>query len=114
MFRRGDIHLAKLYPSKGHEVGKTRPVLILQTDLLNNIEHTTIIVLPLTTQLIDNTYPLRFRIEKRDNLKQISEVLCDQIRTIDINRLHKESIASLNQEELLSIEEQVQVLLDFS
>jgi len=114
MFRRGDIHLAKLYPSKGHEVGKTRPVLVLQTDMLNDVDHTTTIIVPLSTQLIEGTYPLRFRIKKRDKLKETSEILCDQIRTIDVNRLQKEKIASLTQEELISIEERVQILLGFN
>jgi len=114
MFRRGNIHLAKLYPSKGHEVGKTRPVLILQTDMLNDIGHTTVIIVPLSTKIVDNSYPLRYRIDKRENLEETSEILCDQIRTIDVNRLQKEEIARLTQEELISVEERVQILLGFA
>ncbi len=114
MFRRGDIHLAKLYPSKGHEVGKSRPVLILQTNLLNEIDHTTVIILPLSTILVDNSYPLRFRISSRDKLKKDSEILCDQIRAVDINRIYTESIAALTKQELLEIEQRVQIILDFS
>jgi len=113
MFRRGDIHLAKLYPSKGHEVGKNRPVLILQTNLLNEIKHTTIIILPLSTILVENSYPLRFRISARDKLQRISEILCDQIRAVDINRIDGEPIASLTKKELLEIEQRVQIILDF-
>jgi len=113
MFKRGKVHLAKLYPSKGHEVGKTRPVLILQTDMLNDIGHTTVIIVPLSTKLVDNSYPLRYRIQKRENLKETSEILCDQIRTIDINRLQTEEIASLTQEELIAVEERIQILLGF-
>ena len=53
MFDRGAIYLVsavidKLYPTKGSEPGKTRPVLILQTNMLNYIGHTTIIIVPLT------------------------------------------------------------------
>ncbi len=114
MLKRGDIHLAQLYPSKGHEVGKTRPVLILQTDMLNDVGHTTVIVAPLSTQLVENSYPLRYRLQARQNLKATSEVLCDQLRAIDINRLLKENIASLTQEELLAIEERIQILLGFN
>ena len=113
MFKRGDIHLAKLYPSKGHEVGKMRPVLILQTDMLNDVNHTTVIILPLSTKLVKNSYPLRLTINARENLKENSEILCDQIRAININRLENEKIATLVHEELLSVEEQVQILLGF-
>jgi mRNA interferase MazF len=113
MFDRGSIYLAKLYPSKGHEPGKTRPVLVLQTNMLNHIGHTTVIVLPLTTQLIDNAYPLRYRIDKRQKMEKISDLLCDQIRALDINRLLPEKLASLSEKEMLEIEQQVQLILDF-
>jgi mRNA interferase MazF len=114
MFDRGTIYLAKLYPSKGHEPGKTRPVLILQTDMLNHIGHTTVVVAPLTTQLTSNTYPLRYSIDKRDNLLENSELLCDQLRAIDISRLIPEKLASLTIKEMIQIEQQIQVILDFT
>ena len=114
MFNRGSIYLARLYPSKGHEPGKTRPVLVLQTDMLNHIEHTTVIVAPLTTQITDKTYPLRYSIKKRDKLIENSELLCDQIRAIDINRLIPGELASLKTKEMIEIEQQIQVILDFS
>ncbi len=114
MFDRGGIYLARLYPSKGHEPGKTRPVLVLQTDMLNHIGHTTVIVVPLTTQLIDKTYPLRYRISKREDLKVLSELLCDQIRAVDVNKLTPIKIASLSTQEMIEVEQQIQVILDFN
>ena len=113
MFKRGNIHLAKLYPNKGHEVGKTRPVLIFQTNMLNDVGHTTIIVIPLSTQLVNNSYPLRHRINARENLHETSEILCDQIRVIDVKRLDTQILASLTQEELILIEEKTQIVLGF-
>jgi mRNA interferase MazF len=114
MFERGSIYLAKLYPSKGAEPGKIRPVLVLQTDLLNSTDHATVIIAPLTTNLIDETYPLRLRITKRDKLSHNSDLLCDQLRAIDKNRLIPDKIALLNKEEMIKVELQVQILLDFS
>ena len=113
MFDRGTVYLAKLYPSKGHEPGKTRPVLILQTDMLNHVGHTTVIIAPLTTQLSNHTYPLRYSIRKRENLLENSELLCDQLRAIDINRLIPKKLASLTNKEMVEIEQQIQVILDF-
>jgi mRNA interferase MazF len=113
MFDRGSIYLAKLYPSKGAEPGKTRPVLILQSNMLNHIEHPTTIVVPLTTQLIDNTFPLRFRLSKRHDLQQNSDLLCDQVRAIDIRRLLPEKIASLTTQEMLAVEQQVELILKY-
>jgi len=114
MIDRGGIYLARLYPSRGHEVGKTRPVLVLQTDTLNHIGHTTIIIAPLTTQCIDGAYPLRYRISSREKLERSSEVLCDQIRAIDINRILPEKLATLKQEEMWEIEGQIKLVLDFN
>ncbi len=111
MFERGSIYLAKLYPSKGAEPGKTRPVLILQTNLLNKTDHSTIIIVPLTTNLVDNTYPLRLRISRRDKLVSNSDLLCDQIRAIDKTRLLPDKIASLNEEEMIKVELQINILL---
>ncbi|RKX89004.1 MAG: type II toxin-antitoxin system PemK/MazF family toxin [Spirochaetes bacterium] len=111
MFNRGSIYLAGLHPSKGAEPGKTRPVLVIQTDLLNETEHSTVIVIPLTTNLIDNTYPLRLRISKRGRLSADSDLLCDQIRAIDKRRLIPDKIASLTAEEMIKVEIQVQILL---
>ena len=68
MFKRGGIYLANLNPAKGFEPGKTRPVLVVQSDLLNSTEHKTVVVLPLTSQLVDEAFPLRFTINKQDNL----------------------------------------------
>jgi len=113
MLERGSVYLAKLYPSKGDEVGKRRHVLVLQNDVLTKDGHTTVIILPLTTQLIDNTYPLRFRVDVRDDLERESDILCDQIRAIDINRLESRKIASLDSSELQTIEEQVKAILAF-
>ena len=113
MFSRGSIYLAKLYPSKGHEPGKTRPVLVLQTNMLNHVGHTTVIVVPLTTQLIDGAYPLRYKINKCDKLREASELLCDQIRAIDINRLMPDQLASLSFKEILEVEQQIQMILGF-
>ena len=69
MFKKGEIYLARLNPRKGNEVGKIRPVFIYQTDMLNEIGHPTTIVLPLSTHLIDEAYPLRYRVTSRDALK---------------------------------------------
>ena len=105
--------MAKLYPSKGAEPGKTRPVMVLQTNMLNHIGHTTVIVVPLTTKLVEGAYPLRYRIEGRENLLQDSELLCDQIRAIDVQRLIPEKLATLSMREMAEVEQQMQAILEF-
>jgi len=112
MFKKGEIYLAKLNPKKGDEVGKIRPVLIYQTNMLNDCGHTTTIVLPMSTFLIDESYPLRYRIEKKDNLEKESDILCDQIRALDNQRIIPNLLAKLSLKEILEIDRQVSTILE--
>ena len=111
MFKRGEIYLASLNSKKGNEVGKLRPVLIYQTDMLNSIFHLTTIILPLSTYLIDDGYPLRFRVTKRDKLEKDSDILCDQIRAIDNKRIIGEFLTILSNEEMKKIDKQILIVL---
>ena len=77
---RGDIVIVNLYPKKGDEVGKIRPAVIISGNDENSILDT-VILLPLSTDLLDDMFPYRLRIEKRDNLKEDSDILINQIRT---------------------------------
>ena len=113
MIERGGIYLARLNPARGAEPGTVRPVLVLQSQLLTDAGHTTVIVLPLSTHLIDNAYPLRIRISKRDRLEKDSDILCDQIRAIDIRRIVSEKLTALDASLLLEIETMVSLILDF-
>ena len=51
LMRRGEIWLGDLNPNRGTEIGKIRPVLIVQADFLIAQGDPTIVVLPLTTQV---------------------------------------------------------------
>ncbi len=111
MVKRGEIYLARLNPRKGNEVGKIRPVFIYQTDMLNEIGHPTTIILPLSTSLIDGAFPLRYRVKKQDGLEQDSDILCDQIRAIDNQRIISNRLTKLSWQELFQIDEQVKIVL---
>jgi len=93
---KGEIWLANLNPNKGTEPGKTRPVLIIQNQTLLDIEHPTTLIVPLTTNLIENAQPLRIRVKAKDNLKKDSDLLIDQIRAIDNQRLSQGPLTMLS------------------
>ena len=86
-FNHGEVWLANLNPTKGTEPGKTRPVLILQNQALLDVGHPSTLIIPLTTQLIDKAEPLRIRILAQDKLEKDSDLLIDQLRAIDNQRL---------------------------
>ena len=86
VYKRGDIVTINFNPKKGHEVGKIRPALIISADEENEILDT-IIVMPLSTKLINDMKPYRMRITKRENLKNDSDILINHIRTISKDRV---------------------------
>ena len=113
-FRRGEIRLANFNPSKGTEAGKIRPCLILQSDLLNEAGHPSTTVIPLTTRILDDTAPLRFRISRRDELQEDSDVMIDQVRTIDNRRFVGDPLTRLTTGEIVTIEEYLKIVLGMS
>ena len=93
----GEIWLADLSPKIGTELGKLRPVLIIQNQLLLDANHPSSLIAPLTTNLIDNAEPLRIRIKPKDKLHKESDIIIDQIRAIDNKRLTNEPLTLCNQ-----------------
>lgn len=83
MFARGDVHLVGLDPTRGSEIQKTRPCLIVSPDDLNR-HLRTVIVAPMTTG--GQAYPWRVpcRFQNRSGF-----VALDQLRTVDVARLVK-------------------------
>jgi mRNA interferase MazF len=74
---RGDVYLVELNPTRGREIQKTRPCVVVSPDELN--EHLrTFIVAPLTTG--SHRYP--FRIPCRFQGRR-GHIVLDQLRTID-------------------------------
>ncbi len=100
---RGEIWLINLNPiKKSNEIGKIRPALVLQNDELNAGNYPTTIILPLTTSLIDDAEPLRYRVTSRDKLEQDSDILIANIRAID-NARFIEKLTTLSTKEVLYI-----------
>ena len=104
-----DIWLADLNPSRGTEPGKTRPVVIIQTDLLND-SHLSTIICPITTNIQPEIELLRVHL-KKNQLDKPSDILVDQIRAIDNKRLLKK-IGQLNASQIQTIKRNIRVVLD--
>jgi mRNA interferase MazF len=104
-----DIWLADLNPSRGTEPGKTRPVVIIQTDLLNDT-HLSTIVCPITTNVQTDINLLRVHL-KKGQLDKLSDVLVDQIRAIDNKRLIKK-VGNLNKDQIQKLKANIRIVLD--
>ena len=111
MRNQGEIWLADLNPRRGTEPGEVRPVLLLQNQALLDIEHPSTLVIPLTTNLVDDALPLRVRVKARDRLDNDSDLLIDQLRAIDNSRLTVGPLALLQDQELRRVGEAVREVL---
>ncbi|MCA1648433.1 MAG: type II toxin-antitoxin system PemK/MazF family toxin [Chloroflexi bacterium] len=81
MAARFEVHLVQLDPTRGSEIQKTRPCLVISPDEMNR-HLRTVIVAPMTTH--GRTYPSRVPVTF---LGSDGHVVLDQIRTVDKLRL---------------------------
>jgi len=82
--KRGDVFLVGLDPTRGREIRKTRPCVVVSPDELN-AHLSTVLVAPMTTG--GHTYPFRLscRFQKKSGF-----VVLDQLRTVDVERLQRQ------------------------
>ena len=85
--KRGDIIILNL----GGNVGKPRPAIVIQADILNDDDRLfTTIVLPLTTELL-NMEVIRFKLEptSTNGLQLTSQVMIDKIMQVEKAKVQK-------------------------
>lgn len=80
---RFEVNLVRLDPVEVRELRKTRPCLIISPDEMNR-HIATVIVAPMTTKR--RSYPTRIPVRFQ---RKTGEIVLDQIRTVDKNRLIK-------------------------
>jgi mRNA interferase MazF len=109
--RRGTLYLADLSPRRGTETGKVRPVLVIQTDLLNDAGHPSTWVLPCTTRLVGGNL-LRVPVPKgMAGNRESCEIMIDQSRAIDNRRLAR-ALRALPRPILREVEEKLRHLAE--
>ena len=112
LIKQYDIWIADLSPRIGTEPGKKRPVIIIQTDLLNNISHPSTIICPITTRVKKNTDILRVHIRKgTTHLNHDCDIMIDQARAIDNRRLVNK-IDTLPHKLSARVKENLRIVLD--
>jgi mRNA interferase MazF len=110
-FKQFEIWIADLNPRMGTEAGKIRPVIVVQTDLLNK-EHPSTIVCPIITNVKSDSEILRVHLKKsRFGLKENCDIMIDQIRAIDNRRLVRR-VGVVDIETAGKIRENLKIVLD--
>lgn len=106
-----EIWVANLDPRHGTETGKTRPVLIVQTNLLNKI-HPSTLICPLTTNVQPESEILRIHLKKGiARIKEDCDIMIDQIRAIDNRRLVRK-VGDLPKEYIEMVKDNIRIILD--
>ncbi len=106
-----EIWIANLNPGKGTEAGKIRPVIVVQTDLLNK-EHPSTIVCPMTTNVKHESQILRIHLKKsKFGLKEDCDIMIDQVRAIDNKRLVKK-VGEVDNDTANRIRDNIKIVLD--
>ncbi len=107
----GSLLVADLSPRRGTEPGKLRPVLVMQTDLLNTVEHPSTWIVPCTTRLSGESL-LRVCLPKgMAGNRQDCELMIDQSRAVDNTRF-KRSLGVLPPPVLREVKEKLRLLGD--
>ncbi len=108
--KKWNLYLADLNPRIGTEPGKIRPVVVVQTDLLNN-SHPSTIICPLTTHIHDQSSILRVHLRKGEaGLLEKSDIMVDQLRAIDNRRFLKRT-GMIAKESRKKLVENIQIIL---
>ena len=109
--RKWNVYLADLNPRMGTEPGKTRPVVVVQTDLLNN-HHPSTVICPLTTQIRSGLDIIRVHLQKGEGgLIEKSDIMIDQIRAIDNRRILKR-LGVIRRENQRKLTENIRIILN--
>lgn len=78
---RGDVYLVQLDPTRGSEIRKTRPCVVVSPDELND-HLRTVMIAPMTTRGYAYPWRVSCRFRGRNGF-----VATDQLRTVDVERL---------------------------
>jgi len=104
--RRGDVFWVALDPTRGTEMRKTRPAVVISNNSCNT-HGARVVVLPVTSN-VSSLYPGEARVMVSG---KPARALGDQIRSIDKTRL-RSRLGRLSPEEMLEVETAVRITLD--
>ena len=106
----GEVWLADLEPTRGNEQAGQRPVLVVSTDRFNQGRSRLVVAVPFTTRRRD--LPIHVEVRPPDGgLREVSFAMCEQIRSIAIDRLGSQPFGGVSASVLGSVEDRLRLLL---
>jgi mRNA interferase MazF len=108
---RGEIWLANLDPTRGHEQAGTRPVLIVSTNSFNHGPADLAFVLPLTTKNRRNALHISVAVPEGAVIAT-SYIMCDSLRCIARERLGPRAWGRISNQTMEQVEDRLRILLE--
>ena len=106
---RGDVWLVSLDPTMGHEVQKTRPAIVVSSNLYNRYNWV-VVVMPLTSHNAAQYDQVLIK-PPEGGVASISVTLPDQIRAVDRGRLVKR-LGRVKPHTIAAIDRSLKMVLD--
>jgi mRNA interferase MazF len=109
--RRGEVWLADLEPTRGHEQAGERPVLIISADPINQGPADLVVAVPFTTRR--RAIPTHVEVRPPDGgLRDVSFAMCEQVRSLSAERLGPRPFGVVPTSVLRSVEDRLRLLMD--
>ncbi len=106
---RGEVWLADLNPTRGHEQAGRRPVLVVSEDLFNRGPAGLAIILPMTSKVrgVPSHVPVS---PPEGGVTGRTAVLCEAIRSVSVERL-VERWGAVDRQTMAAVEDRLRILL---
>ena len=109
--KRGHLYIIAFNPRIKTKPGKLRPALVLQSDLINEADYPSTIVIPTTTRLVENAGILRYRLKRgQGGVSRDSDLLLGQIIAV-ANESFRQEIGTLSNTAMEELENRIRTIL---
>lgn len=106
---RGEVWLAELSPTRGHEQAGRRPALVVSDDLFNRGPAGLVIVVPMTSKV--RNIPSHVPVDPPEGgVDRRTVVLCEAVRSISVERLVVRW-GALERPTMAAVEDRLRILL---
>jgi mRNA interferase MazF len=107
---RGDVWLVNLDPTRGREQAKCRPCVVISPELFNQGPSELVVILPITSTFRQLSWFVQLD-PPEGGLVQRSYIMCNQLRTVSINRFQGSRLGVISSITMKHVENRLRILL---